>query len=273
MDNYDKDELRIIDDIISIRPHPNRFYDQIYMYGVDMLKQSNIVHRALDNKNVLFLGDGDGMCMLFIALYTKIYNGDQMQSATVLDFDERILNREQRFCDEISPKSAIKTCFELYNIIDPIPSRLKDKFDTFYINPPYGSKNNGESCIAWLIRALELCKSNCNGYIIIPYEENQSWTVGALQNIESFLVSKGFVIEELQSHIHRYHLKADFDLTSISMKVKRTDEIKTGFEERILPLEMVEKLYGSIRNLPHYIRDNGSVEGFWDYNWVYGDIQ
>lgn len=248
-------------------------YDQIYMYGLDMLKQADIVGHSLDDKNVLFLGDGDGMCMLFISLYANLYEHAKLKGTSVLDFDQRILNNEKMFCDNIDNTANTDRRFVLYNIIDKVPEKLINTFDTFYINPPYGSKNRGVSCIAWLVRALEMCKENCDGYIIIPFEATQKWTVEALQNIEKYLIDKGFFIEELYPHVHRYHLKADYDLTSVSLKVKRTKRIVTGYEGEMLPYELIKQLYGSVRNLPHYIWDDKSVGGKWDYNWKYGDIK
>lgn len=152
-----------IDLLLYHRPVPHREYDQIYMKARYMLQQVGDIWPSLSNKNVVFLGDGDGMSLLFALLSSK-YPMD-IKSMSIMDFDERILYSLKEI--EESQNLNCSLSYYLYNIINPIDSNLRQKFDYFYINPPYGSKNNGLSCIMWLHRCMDLCSVNAEGCIIV----------------------------------------------------------------------------------------------------------
>ena len=81
----------------------------------------------------------------------------------------------------------------------------KNKYDFFYINPPYGSKNERKSRIVWLERCMSLCVRELPGIIIILYDEKISCTVKYMANIQAFLIRNGFAIKDMTPNIHHYH--------------------------------------------------------------------
>ena len=153
------------------------------------------MYSFLSDKDVLFLGDGDGdgMSMMF-GLFATQGLTSKPKSLTVLDFDERMVNNIDKFSKDFEFSVPVKA--SVYNVIDKVDPDLKQKFDFFYINPPYGSKNKGLSTIAWLHRCMELCKQESSGCLVIPYDENALWTVEAMRNIQDFLIKLLEVMKE-----------------------------------------------------------------------------
>jgi len=147
---FPKHLVSLADSVAYNRPRPLREYDQIYMMSGDMLAQAELMKDYVDSKRLVFLGDGDGMSMLFGLLATK---GEMAppKRMLVLDFDKRILENIQRFAASNGFKSSGVVLYtEPYNVLDPIPDEHFGTSDFFYINPPYGSKNFGRSTITWL---------------------------------------------------------------------------------------------------------------------------
>lgn len=52
-----------ISDIVNNRPSSIRELDQIYMKHADMLLQIDHIGKWFSNKNVIFIGDGDGIAL------------------------------------------------------------------------------------------------------------------------------------------------------------------------------------------------------------------
>ena len=63
--NIDKKLVELVDIVANSRPLANREYDQIYMFTVDMIIQAELMSDYIKNKKIVFVGDGDGMSMLF----------------------------------------------------------------------------------------------------------------------------------------------------------------------------------------------------------------
>ena len=118
------------------------------MHGGDMIQQTMLMHSFLSDKDVLFLGDGDGMSMMF-GLFATQGLTSKPKSLTVLDFDERMVNNIDKFSKDFEFSVPVKA--SIYNVIDKTDPDLRQKFDFFYINPPYGSKNKGLSTIVGYI--------------------------------------------------------------------------------------------------------------------------
>lgn len=268
--DLDKEILEILESIIMCRPAPIRKYDQIYMKANDMFYQAMLVSDLIAEQKVVFLGDGDAMSLLFLLLMNKgkISYSKQL---TVLDFDERIVNnhKKQFLANGINKNINLST--KLYNVINPLPEEEKNKYDFFYINPPYGSKNEARSCMAWLYRCMELCNKGCKGCIILPYDNKQVWTIENLKVIENFLIENGFIIRDIISNMHKYHLLDNPNLTSSSIIVERIENIKSKYENVTLPEEIVRNFYGNERKLPEYIKDDGTLYGVEDFAWKYGE--
>lgn len=266
--NVNQEILDIIEKVLMSRPEPIRKYDQIYMKANDMLNQAFFMRNMLSERKVVFLGDGDAMSIFFLLLMKREIIPYAAQLA-VLDFDERIIRNYNNFfsCNNHN----IQLSAELYNVINPIDERKKGMYDFFYINPPYGSYNKGKSVIAWLYRCMELCTNNCDGCIILPYMKSVNWTVDNYEVVENFLLKNGFVITHILSDMHRYHLPDNPELSSSTIIVHRMREVKSAYEDNILPEEVIKNFYGSARRLPEYIKDDGTLYGMEKFDWIYGD--
>jgi predicted methyltransferase len=261
------------DAVAYCRPSPLRDFDQIYMMSGDMLAQVELMKEYLAAKRVVFLGDGDGMSMLFGLLAAKD-EIQKSQSMLVLDFDKRILANIERFGREAQfDKNKVTMRTQAYNVIDPVPEDLIGKGEFFYINPPYGSKNAGQSTIVWLHRCMDLCTYSCSGCLVVPYDEKHPWSQEAMIAIQRFLLSNGFVIRDMVAQMHSYHLKDNPTLQSATVIVDRVGErVVSPYRGKTMQPEEVVNLYGSPRRLPHYIEvdDPEFRSGKPDYDWVYG---
>ena len=258
-----------LDVLLYNRPIPHREYDQIYMRARSMVEQVEFVREYLYGKTIAFLGDGDGMSILLALISKKIDLG--IKEMAVFDFDERILNEYAKICSE--QEITIPMHFKLYNIINPIDPSEKSKYDFFYINPPYGSKNEGLSCILWLIRCIELSTENAEGCVIVPNDRNIPWTIRCVTNIFQFLEESGFQRTRIINNIHHYHLDDNPSLLSSMIIVHRIISIKSKYDGKRIPLHLCKNLYGSIRPIPQYIYASKSNPlGVCDFNWEYGRV-
>lgn len=257
----------------KVRPKPIREFDQIYMKINDMVSQAELTLPMLKDKRVLFLGDGDGMSVLFTKLFETENRENLPKEICVFDFDERILNRYMQVFKNTALYNTIEFNCIKYNVVNPIPTGFENKFDFFYINPPYGSLNEGNSCIVWLYRCIELCKSNCSGCMIVPCNDKREWTLKNTHNIQRFLNEYGFIINKSYNDLHEYHLDDDPNLLSSSFYLKRVMKIGDNlYASKNMPLKQIKNLYGSERKIPEYIEDDGTDFGKRNYNWKYGSI-
>lgn len=248
------------------RPEPNRAYDQIYMDESSSEAQVRTFASYLEGKNVVFLGDGDCMSIFFARFARSSGGRFASQSICVLDFDERITSYIKKISDD--EKMGIQT--DVYNVIEPLPKKYARKFNFFYINPPYGSKNNGDSCLAWLYRCMDLCTSKSSGCIVFPYQENRDWTVDNMRRVQSFLNENGFVIRDMVAGLHGYILD-DPDLKSAALIVDRCAEHASNYAGQVLPATLVRSLYGAPRPIPRKIRkDDACIYGKPDFDWAFG---
>ena len=255
-----REYVSLVDIVAYRRPAANRVFDQIYMMTGDMLTQVDVMQDYLTDKDVIFLGDGDGMSMLFGLFSVK----------NIINSDERIVNNIINFSLEYGFEEKLHISCEKYNVIERIPERHKNRYDFFYINPPYGSKNAGISCEVWLHRCMDLCKNACSGCIIIPYDREQEWTIHAMVYVQKFLLENGFVVRDMVSYMHSYHLKDNPILRSATLIVDRIEAKQSKYSSKNLPLDILKNLYGSPRPIPKYICDDNTPYGKADYDWEYG---
>lgn len=265
---FDLNSINLIDIVVYSRPTANRTFDQIYMHSGDLLVQTKIMEEYIKDKNIIFLGDGDSMCLSF-GMLSQFGLIQKPNSMSVIDFDERIVNNIEKVSTEYNFNDKINN-LRLYNVIEPVPTDLIGKHDFFYINPPYGSRNKGISTIAWLVRCFDLCSHNAQGCIVIPYDAKQKWTLEAMATIQNFLIENGFVIRDMVSYLHSYHLPDNPQLKSCTLIVERIHDKKCEHTGSSLPKSMINNLYGKPRPIPRYIRDDGTVFGKPDYDWEFG---
>ena len=245
-------KVNAISDIVNNRPPPLRQYDQIYMKLGDMVLQAELVQELVQGKEVVFMGDGDGMALVF-AYLSALNLLEGPKRSVVLDFDERIVLSIQKFATEHNLDGLIEAY--LYNVKDPVPAELMGKFDFFYTNPPYGSANNGQSAIVFIDRCLESCLPGCAGCLIAPYSKERAWTRKAMFQIQAYAIQVGLVVCEMLRDLHGYHLDDDPALLSSTIVLERVHHHPTVFRNDYIPQEKLKNFYGrDSLDIPRYIR-------------------
>jgi len=246
-----------LSDVILNRPPPLREFDQIYMKVGDMVIQSDFVARKYDNKNVVFIGDGDSISLSTVHLQKKEVFPYGPRKVTVLDFDERIVNSINNFADHHELADTISA--QLYNVIDPLPSELVNQVDAFYTNPPWGASNQGSSVISFIQRGIEATNNNGTGMIIIADDSTVTWTQEVLGNVQAFALKSGFTISEMIPNLHSYHLDDNPELKSCTLVINKIKDIGSTASEPMSELDKIN-FYG--RDNPmrvHYIREMVNV--------------
>ncbi len=147
------------------RPTPLKKLDQVYMDEKSVMKTCIELGEIVRNKKLLFIGDDD---LLSIYL-SKFYDP---KSTVVIDIDMRIIKHIKMLREKLSLKNLMVV---KHDIRDPLPTHISNNFDIFYTNPPYGSKNNGDSCIAFIIRGLESLKLGGQGVFVIASSSEGQW--------------------------------------------------------------------------------------------------
>jgi len=246
--------------VVLSRPKARWRYDQVFMNNESMVYQAQMFYKYLSDKNVVFLGDGDGASIHYGLLLKNELVGS-IKQITVLDFDERILNYHKKLYDNNNLSDLYELNLVKYNVINPIPAELKEKFDFFYINPPYGAFNNGKSIIAWLHRCLDLCSQNSMGCIVIPYDINFQWSIDNMKYIEEFLKCKNFEIVDKKINIHDYDFGGTSNLKSSTYIVKKIADSYSEYTNMYLPKDFTENLYRKPRDIPKYIIDDNTEYG------------
>ena len=125
-----RNAINAISDVVQNRPPPLREFDQIYMKVADMVIQAEYVARVFNNKDVVFVGDGDGIALSAAHLKAAEVIGYGPKSITLLDFDERIVNSVRRFGEKLAPKVEVNA--HLYNVADPLPAEHFGRYDGFH---------------------------------------------------------------------------------------------------------------------------------------------
>ncbi len=211
--------INAISDVVHNRPPPLREFDQIYMKVADMVIQAEYVARVFDQKEAVFVGDGDGIALASAHLKAQGVIDYGPKSIKVLDFDERVVNSVQRFGEKLASKITISA--DLYNVADPLPSAHFGAYDGFHINPPWGASNGGESVIAFLERGSQATKERSLGIVVIADDPDLPWTQSVLRDTQRRAHELGYVVAELQPQLHQYHLDDAPELCSCSCLFRR----------------------------------------------------
>ncbi|MBZ5670954.1 MAG: bis-aminopropyl spermidine synthase family protein [Acidobacteriia bacterium] len=240
------------------RPKPLRVVDQIYMLPGSQLNQAKLVSDYLRGREVVFVGDGDCMSLV-TGILGKEKLVDPPAYMRVFDFDERIV----KFVRDASQQFGFSDLIEAhyYNVRKPVPKAFFNQSDVFYTNPPYGSKNGGQSGIVFLARCMEFCKSaGSYGVAILPFHHHKAWSRDAMYNIQQFLNQNGYVVSEMLRGMHRYHLDDEPELLSGTVIMDRVKALPPPYRKHIFKKEELRKFYGdSQKEFPDRIDENGIV--------------
>ena len=221
-----QEELELVQEISSLRPPPNRAIDQIYMKPICMLWQVKLIASYLNNKDLIFMGDGDHISVL-CGIYAK------PKSITVLDVDSRIVKSVR----EIGKKYNVNIDTFRYDVLKPLPKEFLRRFNFFYTNPPYGFKNAGKSGIVFISRCIEACKFPSEGCIVLPHDNERKWTKEVMKNTQKFLLKQEWIIVEKLVGLHIYYLD-DATLASGTIIVEQIKDIKSPIKGKSIKLNL-----------------------------------
>jgi N4-bis(aminopropyl)spermidine synthase len=264
---FSDEELRAVELVTRARPTPLRQFDQISMVAADLLAQVKMVAPYLTDKRVAFVGDLDSASLLLGLLSVRAGKGPS--EMMLLDFDERLVNVAVDFAQTHGFGDVLQA--QRYNFFEPVPAPLIGRYDSFYTNPPYGSRNEGASGRLFIARGYELTKPlGASGCIILPYDDERAWTQRAMYRTQGFLHDAGWVVSEKIDRLHRYHLDDDATLTSAMMLIDRVihasaGSIRNPFAGRRVAFDEIEHFYGF--NVPppypRFIRSDGTSDDDW----------
>lgn len=216
-----RNAINAISDVVQNRPPPLREFDQIYMKVADMVIQAEYVARVFNGKDIVFVGDGDGIALSAAHLKAQGVIDYGPKSITLLDFDERIVRAAGRFGERLRDKVVISA--HLYNVVDPLPEAHFGAYEGFHINPPWGASNGGESVTAFFERGSQATKSNSLGIVVIADDPELPWTQQVLRDTQARAIELGYVVAEMQPQLHLYHLDDNPDLRSCSCLFRRVE--------------------------------------------------
>ena len=237
-----RNAINAISDVVQNRPPPLREFDQIYMKVADMVIQAEYVARVFNERDVVFVGDGDGIALSAAHLKAQGVIDYGPKSITLLDFDERIVNSVQRFGEKLQEK--VKISAELYNVADALPERHFGAYDGFHINPPWGASNGGESVRAFFERGSEATREKSLGIVVIADDPELPWTQEVLRDTQIRAIELGYVVAELLPQLHLYHLDDAPDLRSCSCLFRRIDTKCMSSESTALSPPRLANFYG-----------------------------
>lgn len=237
-----RNAINAISDVVQNRPPPLREFDQIYMKVADMVIQAEYVARVFDGKDVVFVGDGDGIALSAAHLKAQDVINYGPKSITLLDFDERIVQSVERFGEKLIDK--VKISAHLYNVADPLPDTHFGAYDGFHINPPWGASNGGESVVAFFERGSQATKTASLGIVVIADDPDLPWTQLVLRDTQTRALELGYVVAEMQPQLHLYHLDDNPDLRSCSCLFRRVDSTYMDMESAPLAQSRLENFYG-----------------------------
>lgn len=237
-----RNAINAISDVVQNRPPPLREFDQIYMKVADMVIQAEYVARVFDGKDVVFVGDGDGIALSAAHLKALDVIDYGPNSITLLDFDERIVRSVERFAERLSDKVRISA--HLYNVADPLPDMHFGAYDGFHINPPWGASNGGESVTAFFERGSQATKVQSLGIVVIADNPDLPWTQQVLRDTQARAIQLGYVVAEMQPQLHLYHLDDNPDLRSCSCLFRRVDPTCMERSSDSLDQSRLKNFYG-----------------------------
>jgi N4-bis(aminopropyl)spermidine synthase len=249
-----REAFNAVSDVVANRPPPLREFDQIYMKVADMVIQAEYVARAFDDRDAIFIGDGDAIALATLHLQQKKLIDKGPRSITLLDFDERIINASTRFADQSGFAARFRA--ELYNVIDPLPDFAYQKMSAFYTNPPWGASNGGESVRVFMERGMEAVINGGVGIVVIADDPTVPWTQEVLGATQRCGLDAGFIVAEMMPALHIYHLEDAPDLRSCSMLFRRIGGIPKNHSSKGLSPERFRNFYGKDQPLKfRYVRD------------------
>jgi predicted methyltransferase len=223
-----------------------------------MVMQSELVAKWSTDKRLAFIGDGDAISVCVAYLNKRGIIDYGPSKVTVFDFDERIVQAINRFADSerIEHLDA-----RLYNCVDGLPSD-RQRYDSFYTNPPWGQYNKGASVNVFLQRGMEAVHQQGEGMVIIADDAELAWTRMVLGSVQRFASDRGFFVSRMMPRLHRYHLDDAAELQSCNLMFRSlADNKECSASDAIVDAEVLANFYGRDQALAvQYVREKKRVD-------------
>lgn len=208
----------LAEELSQSRPSADTSLEQFHMSYVSMLEQLKVLQGRFDRRRVLFLGDDDHMSVL-LAAFTDV-------NPVVVDIDSRVVDSLRWWADRLHLRDFLVIQHDLRERISGITTPC----DSFYVNPPYSSKNDGHGIRAWISRAMQVCVPESEGIVVLPADEHVSWIDRNWLSTQEFLTDNGFRILSCGETEHYYESANDLGLKSSNVYVRRVDTTRMRFE-------------------------------------------
>jgi predicted methyltransferase len=201
----------LAEELSRSRPMADPKLEQFHMSYVSMLDQMKVLQGRFNQRRVLFLGDDDHMSIL-LAAFADL-------SPVVLEIDPRVVDSLQGWANRLHLRDFRVLHHDLRNEMPDIGPPC----ESFYVNPPYSSKNAGHGIRAWITRAMEVCIPEMEGVLVLPSDEHVSWIDRNWLLTQEFLTANGFRVISCGEIEHYYSFANDQGLKSSNLYVRRVD--------------------------------------------------
>lgn len=152
-----KKTIEILGACSDLRPSPKREYDQFTATVETTARRASLMNFLGDvkGKRILFLGDDDFTSVAVASLKSA-------ENIAVVDIDKRVLEG----ITEVSTKQNFRIKTFHYDAREPLPKRLKGRFDVVFTDPPY-TPNGIRLFVSRALHALD--PKNQAGRIYVCY--------------------------------------------------------------------------------------------------------
>ena len=222
--------LKKLEEYSKLRPHPYTWLDQAFctpetavLRALFMLEEGDV-----EGRRIIFLGDDD---------LTSVATGllKVSKEITVIDIDDRIL----KLIDDISESEGIGIECIHHDLRQPLPDRLKNKYDVVFTDPPYtitGLK-------LFLSRGIEaLRRRKCASiYLAFAHKPPEE-----MLDLQAAINEMNLLFREIIPRFNRYEGAEMFANTTMLVKIETTEgthpSIVGPYEEKIYTGEVSPKI-------------------------------
>lgn len=220
--------VNLLQNIKEKRPVPKRQYDQFTATMETTARRASLLNFFGDirNKKLLFLGDDD-----FTSIATASLGG--VEKIVVADIDERILKE----IGDVSKDQNFRIEIVKYDARREFPSKLADKFDVVFIDPPYTT----EGMRLFVSRAVEALDSKNKAARIYACYGNSDRAKERFLPIYGVFTESGLMIRWVFDKFNRYQEAESIGnsstlfVTEITPKTKPA--IKGNYDKQIYTID------------------------------------
>jgi N4-bis(aminopropyl)spermidine synthase len=186
----------------NLRPKPKREYDQFFATEETLIRRASILENFIDqNKEILFLGDGDLNSLALSIFYSNV-------KIFVVDIDKDILN----FINFVAEKEKFNIETYHHDLRNPLPKDKFKKFNLIFTDPPY----TPSALELWLTRCIEASLGSgtnkkrkkpevlSSKYYFVCYGYTNKETERGLK-IQEIITKMGLVIQEKIRDFNNYY--------------------------------------------------------------------